>query len=124
MAKQIELKSGLTLDTPFGSNLPVTLYASTYAAGGLALELVTQHPEGWSEPVARVSVFFPEENLADNEFFCKDWLENEGIADWLEENHLATRIPGGRASGFVYADRFRLSEELTAKLREARHEPT
>lgn len=113
-----ELKRNIKLDTEHGGDTPCILYGGRYATGrALALELTTNVPgREWQEPLARVSTNLPDHVLLPGEFFCKDWSENSGMCDWLEENGIAKRTGKAAIAGYVLAEVMLLAPELLAKL--------
>lgn len=79
-----------------------------YADGNLCVSLFNS--EG---AILTASVNLPESlDLEANQFYCKEWSENEGVGEWLEANGIATRLPGTEAkTGFVSAERFELTSD-------------
>ena len=112
----LEIASGLTLDTPFGGKAPARLLFSRYTNGAPALLAVSD--DGIGEPLATISVNLPERSatLTPGQFFCKDWSENEGMADWLEENAIAKRTGKGAVAGFAFAEIMEFLPEIQAKI--------
>jgi hypothetical protein len=110
-----EIASGLILDTPFGGELPVRLIAMRYTQNS-APALIAVSDDEVAEPVATLSVNLPDktQTLSPGEFFCKDWSENEGMCDWLEENKIAYRTGRGAITGFVFAEIMKYSPEIQA----------
>jgi hypothetical protein len=112
-----EIASGLILDTPFGNEIPVRLITMQYAFNS-TVALVAVSDDHVREPVATISCNIPDraKSLRPGEFFCKDWSENEGMADWLEENKIATRTGRGEVAGFAFAEIMAFSPEIQAKI--------
>lgn len=74
----------------------------------LAVELVSSD----GEPYAMVSVNVPESaELASDEFFLKDWSENEPVAKALVD--MGAIIPTGKrtSSGFIVAKSYKIAPE-------------
>lgn len=74
----------------------------------LAVELITTN----GEPFAMISVNMPESaQLAEDEFFLKDWSENEPVAKSLID--MGAIIPTGKSasSGYVTAKSYKISPE-------------
>lgn len=111
-----EIASGLTLDTPFGGKAPARLLFTRYTNGAPALLAISD--DGIGEPLATISVNLPERSatLTPGQFFCKDWSENEGMADWLEENKIASRTGKIAPTGFVFAEVMEFSPEIKSKI--------
>jgi hypothetical protein len=75
-----------------------------YASGnGLAIQLTCED----GEPFATLSVNMPGEPLGEDEFFLKDWSENEEVAAAVRE--LGVFEPLGRfaSSGYVVVQAYR-----------------
>lgn len=68
--------------------------------GRPALQLVD-----WEDgsPVATMTVNIPELPLGENEYFIKDWSENEGMLDAILSCGLASDTGRRERTGFVYA---------------------
>lgn len=112
----LEIASGLTLDTPFGGSAPARLLFSRYTNGAPALLAISD--DGIGEPLATLSVNLPDRmsSLSPGQFFCKDWSENEGMADWLEENKIASRTGKSAITGFAFAEIMEFSPEIKSKI--------
>lgn len=112
----LEIASGLILDTPCGGSAPARLLFSRYTNGAPALLAVSD--DGIGEHLATLSVNLPERcaTLTPGQFFCKDWSENEGMADWLEENSIAKRTGKGAVAGYAYADIMEFLPEIQSKI--------
>lgn len=118
MSLPIVLGEGLTLSLG-GFDYPVVLLASQYQMGdALALYFIS---EDLGEPVAKASVFVDElSNALDpGEFVCKNYSENQGMAQWLIDSGIA--IDTGRAvrTGKTISPILRLNNELSKKYMEA-----
>lgn len=112
-----EIASGLILDTPFGQKLPVRLITMQYTQNHTPA-LVAVSDDHVREPVATISCNIPDKSksLSPGEFFCKDWNENEGMADWLVENKIASRTGRGEVAGFAFAEIMAFTPEIQAKI--------
>lgn len=77
----------------------VYLRFARYELGRLAIELVGES----GEPYCRVTTNMPEVPLNHDEFLCKDWSENEGMAEWLVENKIAERTGRTVQAGYANA---------------------
>ena len=118
MSLPIVLSEGLTLQLG-GFDYPVVLLASQYQMGdALALYFIS---EDLGEPVAKASIFVDElsNSLDPSEFVCKNYSENQGMAQWLIASGIA--IDTGRAvrTGRAISPILRLSNDLARKYMEA-----
>jgi len=102
-------------------NLWQTTYACTletfkYGHGGnLGVQLFTDD----GEPYATVSVNMPRhtsEPLEEDEFYVKNWGENEGLIEQLVAQHIIEPVdpPKYGASGFISTMAYRLVKPKTA----------
>lgn len=107
----------LVLDTMYGGETPCRLHADKYQSGGIALSLVTLD----GEPLARITVCFPEIDLMPFEVAVKDWSENTDMGEWMIENNLGKPTGKGITSGFVCAPIFELSPEIFQQCKELLH---
>lgn len=78
------------------------LQRSRYGNGRTALVLI--HAED-RDPVATVTVNLPDEPLGPNEVFVKDWSENEGMVEAMEQAGILKATGNAAHSGFVSAPR-------------------
>jgi hypothetical protein len=98
--------------TAWGNTDEVALEFGKYKDGSTALELIAVGGE-IPEPYMTVSVCFPESCiLPPHSFYVKDYSENEGIANWLEENGIASPLPVTVNSGFVRCQAYMLTPEM------------
>lgn len=79
-----------------GWNVKATL--GRYANGRLAIRLVDATD---GQPVATCTVNLPNQVLEDGEIFVKDYSENAGMMDFLEENGIAKRTGVEIGAGYV-----------------------
>lgn len=86
----------------------VYLVKSKYANGRTAIQLM--HDE--EGPIAIATVNIPDAELAADEVIIKDYSENEGMAEFIEENNIGK--PTGRfvKSGYVTCPVFKLTEGI------------
>lgn len=113
------LKKGLTLELAVGS-FPAALYATKYLNSG-ALALMFISDDGIYEPLAKASLNIEgvSENLAYNEFVCKDYSENEGMFEYFVDSGLAEETGRGAIFGHASGPILRLNAELSAILKES-----
>lgn len=110
------LKSNLIFTANLEKRTTCKLYANQYRDTlALALRLV-MHEHSYEEPLTTVSCNLPTPRLALDEFFCKDWGENVGMVEWLEENQIATRTGKTGSNGYVTVEVMRLTPEISAIL--------
>lgn len=64
----------MRMHTPYGE---AVVRMGCYGNGRLAIQLVNAETE---EPIGKLTVNLPGEELGGGEFFVKTWSENEGIA--------------------------------------------
>lgn len=118
--KSIQLKTpkNLTLDTAFCRKVPVALVVTRYVSGNqLALQAYDKNS---LEPMMTISVNLPDwPRKNPDHFFVKDWSENEGIAEWLEENGIAKNLGYSCPTGFVMADAFAFEPEYLQQILDA-----
>lgn len=75
----------------------VQIAADVYRdSGRIALSIVDV--EG---PICRITTNLPDEELGDREIFVKNYSENDGMMDWLEENGIAFRTGREVISGYA-----------------------
>lgn len=81
-------------------NYDLTLAVETYEDNGrLAVELLCLE-EDYLEPYAMLTVNLPGEAVKPNEAFIKDFDENQGLLQFVLDNHLGTLCPERGFSGF------------------------
>ena len=116
-----ELAARLILDTPFGGKAPVRVLFDRYRQTNYpALVLVSD--DGIHEPIATATCNLTvDPPLKPFEFFCKDWSENEGMADWLIEQGIATDTGRSAVSGFVLASIMIFTPEYQTKIAQFAH---
>ncbi len=86
------------LKTPYG-NYTVFLRWSKYGSNGrTALELIDAED---GSPVMTATVNIPEEHLEANEMIIKNYSENEGVLEFLQENKFVGPIIRTVRTGFV-----------------------
>lgn len=90
----------------------VEVVLGEYSNHRTALQLIDK--EDYS-PVAVATVNLPEEDLGKNEVFIKNWSENTGMLEWLEEQGLVEKFRGFVTSGFIVVPKVKLN---TIKLKE------
>lgn len=81
-----------------------TAYLSNYQEGnGIAIELTFNDPEmdGMEVPMAVATVNIPMFPPAENEVYIKDYSENEGMLEALEEAGIVKRTGRSVSTGFV-----------------------
>lgn len=80
-------------------NYDLALAVETYEDNGrLAVELLCQE-EDYLEPYAMLTVNLPGETVQPNEAFIKDFDENQGLLQFVLDNHLGTLCPERGFSG-------------------------
>lgn len=89
----------LPFNNRFG-NYDLALAVKTYEDNGrLAVELLCLE-EDYLEPYAMLTVNLPGEAVKPNEAFIKDFDENQGLLQFVLDNHLGTLCPERGFSGF------------------------
>ena len=105
--------------TAYGETLKVTPHFSTYTNLRVHLTLLYWDTEfeAWF-PHCTLSTNLPDQHLNPDEFFIKDWSENEPIVAELVERGML--IPTGREviSGFVAPQVMKLGGDLDLACRE------
>lgn len=93
----------------------VNIVCGCYANGRPALVIV--EARGLREQVAVATVNLPDQNCPDGEVFIKDYSENEGMVEWLIQQHIIEPEPNGAVnSGFVRIRRYRLDPRVVVKV--------
>lgn len=76
-----------------------------YGNGRVALEFADAIT---GESILRATVNIPDEDLAEDEVFIKNYAENEGILDWLIENNIVSQPLSYTRNGFESIPRCKL----------------
>lgn len=105
----------------FGQATEVQLWVATYPNGRVALQLMAQMEDYDSlEPYLTPSVNLVNDPCPNGEIYIKNWSENEGIQEWLIENGVIEPTPTHAAhSGYVMAERFKLTPAFSAEVMRA-----
>lgn len=88
----------------FGTNYEVVVEKDTYEYGGTAIILKSYDSEfDYWEPFMVASVFIEDftESLPENQVCIKDYSENTGVLEWLQNNGIVGPVLGYVESGFV-----------------------
>lgn len=86
-----------TLKTPY-SEYQVELAKGSYSNGRTAIELIDAE-DGCPVMVATINV--PEVELAEGEIIIKNYSENEGVLEFLQENEIVGPVKRSIGTGFV-----------------------
>lgn len=85
------------LKTPY-SEYQVELAKGSYSNGRTAIELIDAE-DGCPVMVATINV--PEVELAEGEIIIKNYSENEGVLEFLQENEIVGPVKRNIGTGFV-----------------------
>ena len=86
-----------TLKTPY-SEYQVELAKGSYSNGRTAIELIDAE-DGCPVMVATINV--PDAELAEGEIIIKNYSENEGVLEFLQENEIVGPVKRNIGTGFV-----------------------
>ena len=88
-----------TIKTSYGQYENCSFRIGKYRDGGLALS-VDQHMDGYAEPLLTVTVNLAEP-IPEGCIAVKDYSENEGVLDCLQELGIVTEVVSWVPSGYV-----------------------
>lgn len=86
-----------TLKTPY-SEYNVTISKRKYSNGRTSLQIIDAE-DGF--PVMTATTNVPEVELAENEIIIKNYSENEGVLEFLQENGIVGEVKRTIGIGFV-----------------------
>ena len=92
----------------------VILMTNEYNNGRLALQLIDAEEY---LPFATCTVNIPEEDLAEDEVFIKNWSENQGMLGWLQDQNLIEEVVGEVRTGFTTAPKVKLNMNRIKELK-------
>lgn len=97
------------METHKYKNWPVVIKKMYYAGGTPALQFL--HADTY-EPILKATVNIPSVVLKKDEMLIKNWSENAGVLEWLQENGIVGPTISTHVTGFADAHKVKLLIDL------------